>query len=168
MGRKKIREFSVPKCVPTSILLCKGIKAVVEQQFEVGKQICAAGLIPIIEPEVNIKSAEKEAAEDLLKQYILEALDKLGSDEKVMLKLSLPTKDNLYKECIEHPNCVRVVALSGGYPRVESNEILSRNENMIGSFSRALTEGLTAQMSDEEFDTKLGEAIDSIYLASKA
>jgi len=146
----------------------EGIKAVVEQQFEVGKQICAAGLIPIIEPEVNIKSAEKEAAEDLLKQYILEALDKLGSDEKVMLKLSLPTKDNLYKECIEHPNCVRVVALSGGYPRVEANEILSRNANMIGSFSRALTEGLTAQMSDEEFDTKLGEAIDSIYLASKA
>jgi len=146
----------------------EGVKAVVEQQFEVGKQICAAGLIPIIEPEVNIKSPEKAAAEDLLKENILTELDKLGPGEKVMLKLSLPTKDNHYKECIDHPNCIRVVALSGGYPRDEANEILKRNDKMIASFSRALTEGLSAQQSDDEYNTKMGEAISSIYDASKA
>jgi len=146
----------------------EGVKAIVEQQFEVGKQIVAAGLVPIIEPEVDIHSPEKKEAEDLLKASIMDQLNKLEPDQKVMLKLSLPTVDNLYKECIEHPNCVRVVALSGGYKREEANEILARNDKMIGSFSRALTEGLNVEQSDEEYNKLLGDAIDSIYNASKA
>lgn len=146
----------------------EGVKAIVDQQFEIGKQIVAAGLVPILEPEVDIKSPEKKEAEELLKENLLDQLNKLGPDEKVMLKLTLPTVDNLYKECIEHPNCVRVVALSGGYSRDEANEILARNEKMIASFSRALTEGLNAQQTDDEFNTKLAESIDSIFNASKA
>lgn len=146
----------------------EGINDIVEQQFEIGKKICAAGLIPILEPEINIKSPEKEAAEDILKENLLMQLDNLKPDEKVMLKLTLPTVDNHYQECIKHPNCVRVVALSGGYSRADANEILSRNNKMIASFSRALTEGLNAHQSDEEFNTKLFESIDSIYNASKS
>lgn len=144
-----------------------GIKAVVDQQFEVGKQIIGHGLIPIIEPEVDIKSAEKEQIEDILKAKLLEGLNALGEGQQVMLKLSLPTKVNHYKELVDHPKCVRVVALSGGYPRKEANEILAKQDGMIASFSRALTEGLTHQMSDDEFNKMLGESITSIYDASK-
>mmetsp|Transcript_13727 Transcript_13727/g.23373 ORF Transcript_13727/g.23373 Transcript_13727/m.23373 type:complete len:299 (-) Transcript_13727:25-921(-) len=145
----------------------EGIKAIVEQQFEIGKRIIAHGLVPIIEPEVDINSPEKKECEDLLKTHILAHLDKLGDDEKVMLKLSLPTVDNQYKECIEHPKVVRVVALSGGYSRDEANEKLSKQNGMIASFSRALTEGITHQMSDDEYNKALDGAIASIYEASK-
>jgi fructose-bisphosphate aldolase class I len=145
----------------------KGVKAIVDQQFEIGKQIIAAGLVPILEPEVNIRSPEKAQAETLLKQNLLEQLNRLGDDERVMLKLSLPSVDNFYKECIEHPNVVRVVALSGGYTREEANEILARQNGMIASFSRALVEGLAHPMSDEEFDSCLDKSIQSIFDASK-
>jgi len=145
----------------------EGIAKIVQQQFEVGKQIIAAGLVPILEPEVDITSADKEKIEDILKTKILEHLDQLGENEDVMLKLSLPTVVNQYKELIDHPKCVRVVALSGGYSRDEANEILKKQDGMIASFSRAITEGLSHQMSNEEFDTKLGEIIEGIYDASK-
>jgi fructose-bisphosphate aldolase class I len=145
-----------------------GIKAIVDQQFEVGKQIIAAGLIPIIEPEVNIKSADKEKCEEILKKELLQQLDSLGDGQEVMLKLSLPTVVNHYKECIEHPKCVRVVALSGGYSRDEANQILAKQKGMIASFSRALTEGLNHNQSDDEFNKVIAETIDSIFEASKA
>lgn len=145
-----------------------GISAVVAQQFEVGKQILAAGLIPIIEPEVDIHCPAKTEAETLLKQALLAELDKLGVDQRVMLKLTLPNEDNFYRDCIEHPNVIRVVALSGGYSRDDANLKLSHNQGMIASFSRALTEGLSAKQSDAEFDTALDTAIESIYQASKA
>lgn len=146
----------------------KGIKAVVEQQFEVGKQIIGHGLCPIIEPEVNIKSADKAESEAILKACILTELDKLDDDQKVMLKLSLPTEVNMYKELIAHPKCVRVVALSGGYSREEANTILAKQDGMIASFSRALVEGVSHGQTQEEFDKSLGEAIDSICAASKS
>ena len=145
-----------------------GIEAIVDQQFEVGKQIIAAGLIPIIEPEVDVNSPEKKGAEVLLKVKLLKHLDALGEGEKVMLKLSLPSVDNFYKECIEHPNCLRVVALSGGYSRAVANEILARQHGMIASFSRALTEGLAHQMSEKQFEATLDGAIHSIFEASKS
>ncbi|MBN7818341.1 fructose bisphosphate aldolase [Bowmanella yangjiangensis] len=145
-----------------------GISAVVAQQFEVGKQILAAGLIPIIEPEVDIHCPAKTEAETLLKQALLAELDKLGVDQRVMLKLTLPNEDNFYRDCIEHPNVIRVVALSGGYSRDDANLKLSHNQGMIASFSRALTEGLSAKQSDAEFDAALDTAIESIYQASKA
>lgn len=145
-----------------------GIKEIVDQQFEVGKQIIAAGLVPIIEPEVDITSPEKAEAEELLKANILEQLSKLEPEQKVMLKLSLPSKDNIYSELIEHPNCDRVVALSGGYAIDEANEKLSKNKKMIASFSRTLMGGLSATVSDEEFDVSFGKTIQSIYEASKA
>ncbi len=144
-----------------------GIAAVVAQQFEIGKQIVAAGLVPIIEPEVDIHCPDKAAAEDLMKAQILEHLDALGTDENVMLKLTLPEADNLYADCIAHPRCVRVVALSGGYSREEANGRLGRNNGMIASFSRALAEGLNAQQSDAEFDAMLGSSIKSIFDASR-
>lgn len=143
-----------------------GISAIVEQQFAVGKQIIAAGLVPIIEPEVDIKSPAKADAEAILKSKILEALDKLDSDELVMLKLSLPSQPGFYDECIKHPNVVKVVALSGGYSREEANVKTAANPGMIASFSRALTEGLSAQQSDDEFNQALDAAIESIYQAS--
>ena len=143
-----------------------GVKAVVDQQFEIGRRIVAAGLVPIIEPEVDIHSPQKAEAEELLKAAILEHLDKLGADEMVMLKLTLPEKDNFYKECIEHKNIVRVVALSGGYSREEANDRLSRNNGMIASFSRALSEGLSAKQSDEEFNATLDTSIAAIAAAS--
>lgn len=146
----------------------KGIQAVVEQQFEIGQQILRVGLIPIIEPEVDITSPRKAECEIVLKKCILEHLDKLADGEKVMLKLSLPSIENHYKECIEHPNCLRGVALSGGYPREEANELLAKQTGMIGSFSRALTEGLQHSMSEEEFDTMLDSSIQSIFDASRA
>ena len=143
-----------------------GIQAIVEQQFEIGKQIIAAGLVPIIEPEVDINCPDKARAEDILHAAIMQQLDALGDDQLVMLKLTLPEKDNLYADCIAHKNCVRVVALSGGYSREEANDRLSRQNGMIASFSRALAEGLKAQQSDEEFDAMLGDSIASIYAAS--
>lgn len=143
-----------------------GVNAVVEQQFEVAKEIIAAGLVPIIEPEVDIHSPEKEAAEGLLRDRIATQLDALTDDQPVMLKLSIPTVDDFYAPLIAHPKVLRVVALSGGYPRDEANERLSRQHGMIASFSRALTEGLSADQSDDEFDAMLGAAIDGIFAAS--
>ncbi len=143
-----------------------GIEAVVAQQFEVGKQIIAAGLVPIIEPEVDINSPEKSAAEALLRTSILAHLNKLSADQNVMLKVTIPDEDNFYAELIAHPRVVRVVALSGGYPLDDANARLARNHNMIASFSRALTENLSAQQSDAEFNAALDTAIGKIYEAS--
>ena len=144
-----------------------GIRAVVDQQFEVASQIIAAGLVPIIEPEVDIKCPDKAAAEDLLKAAIMARLEALPSGQQVMLKLTLPNQDNLYAECIAHPRVLKVVALSGGYSRDEANARLARQHNMVASFSRALTEGLSAQQSDAEFNAALDRAIESIFQASK-
>jgi len=144
-----------------------GIKAVVDQQFAIAKQIIAAGLVPIIEPEVDIKCPDKAAAEDLLKAEIKANLDKLPDGQLVMLKLTIPTKDNLYADLMTHPRVLKVVALSGGYSRAEANEKLARQKGMVASFSRALTEGLTAQQSDAEFDAALDNSIASIYQASR-
>lgn len=144
----------------------EGITAVVEQQFEVGKQIIAAGLVPIIEPEVSINAGDKEDIEALLIDAILEELNGLAESELVMLKLTIPTVPDLYKELVDHPNVIRVVALSGGYSRTEANNLLKENHGIIASFSRALSSDLNAGQSDEEFDAKLAEAIDSIYDAS--
>ncbi len=143
-----------------------GVKAVVDQQFEIGKQIIAAGLVPIIEPEVDIHCPNKADAEGLLHDAIMEHLNNLGSDDLVMLKLTLPEKDNLYADCIAHPNVVRVVALSGGYSRDEANARLTRNNGMVASFSRALSEGLKAQQTEEKFDAMLDESIGAIAAAS--
>ena len=143
-----------------------GINAIVAQQFEIGKQIIAAGLVPIIEPEVNIHCPDKAEAEDLLLAAIMSELNNLGADELVMLKLTLPEKDNLYAPCIAHDNVVRVVALSGGYSRDEANDRLARNHGMVASFSRALSEGLKAQQTQEEFDAMLDASIGAIAAAS--
>ena len=143
-----------------------GVKAVVEQQFEIGKQICTKGLVPIIEPEVDIKCPDKAAAEDLLLAELVKQLDKLGADQDVMLKLTLPEKAGLYTALTNHPRVVRVVALSGGYSRDHANEVLAKNPNVIASFSRALSEGLTAQQSDGEFDGMIDKTIQAIYEAS--
>ncbi|MGI9171112.1 MAG: fructose bisphosphate aldolase [Candidatus Nanopelagicus sp.] len=143
-----------------------GIEEVVAQQFELGKEIIAGGLVPIIEPEVNIKSAEKAKAEDLLKVSLLNHLNKLSDTETVMLKLSIPTQANLYKDLVAHPRVLKVVALSGGYSRDEANNLLAKNQGIIASFSRALTEGLSAKQSDEQFDALLDSTIQSIYNAS--
>ncbi|MEK0316214.1 fructose bisphosphate aldolase [Cohnella sp. 56] len=143
-----------------------GIRDVVEQQFEIGKQIVQAGLVPIIEPEVDINSADKTTSEKLLKDALLTQLAALGPDVKVMLKLSIPTEDNFYRELIEEPHVLRVVALSGGYSQAEANERLARNQGLIASFSRALSEGLTAGQSDEAFDEMLSASIRRIYEAS--
>ncbi len=146
----------------------KGIAAVVAQQFEVGKQILAHGLIPIIEPEVTISIADKAQAEEILLAEITKQLNALPADKQVMLKLTLPTKANFYKPLVDHPRVMRVVALSGGYTREEANRLLAQNTGVIASFSRALTEGLTAQQTDAEFDAVLAKAIDDIFQASKA
>lgn len=144
----------------------KGIAAVLDQQFAVGQQILKAGLVPIIEPEVSIGAADKAQAEALLKKGFIERLDALPADAKVMLKLTLPDVDGFYGELVAHPRVVRVVALSGGYSRDEANARLARNPGVIASFSRALTEGLSAQQSDAEFDSALDAATESIYRAS--
>jgi fructose-bisphosphate aldolase class I len=144
-----------------------GVTAVVKQQFEVGRQILAAGLVPIIEPEVDIHSPNKADAEKLLKAALLDELNRQPSDQPVMLKLTLPESDNFYAELVAHPSVLRVVALSGGYSRDESNARLSRNKGVIASFSRALTEGLSAQQSDFEFDAALDGAIAGIFAASR-
>ncbi|GFG49014.1 fructose bisphosphate aldolase [Mycolicibacterium agri] len=143
-----------------------GLDAVVEQQFEVARQVLAKGLVPIIEPEVDIKSPKKAEAEEQLKAALLAGVNQLGDDQQVMLKLTLPDTDNLYRELVEHPKVLRVVALSGGYSRAEACEKLARNNGVIASFSRALTEGLTAQQSDDEFTATLDAAIAEIAKAS--
>ncbi len=143
-----------------------GVDAIVDQQFEIGRQILAAGLVPIIEPEVDIHSPDKSAAEKMLKAAILTRLDQLAEGQEVMLKLTLPEQDGELTELLDHPRVLRVVALSGGYSRDEANARLARNSGVIASFSRALTEGLTAQMSDEEFDAALDSSIGAIYEAS--
>ena len=141
-------------------------QANIQQQFAVGMTVCEAGLHPIIEPEVDIHSPEKEEAEKILKQVLLENLNRLNPDQKIMLKLTLPSIPNLYKEVIEHPNVLRVVALSGGYTRAEANALLAENDNVVASFSRALTEGLRVDDSDDLFNSKLDESISSIFYAS--
>ena len=144
----------------------EGIAAVVKQQFEVGRQVLAAGLVPIIEPEVNIKSPERAEADQILLEEILKNLDALPGDDKVMLKLSLPTKAGLFDPLVDHPRVLRVVALSGGFSRSEACKELARNRGIIASFSRALLNDLRHQMSDAEFNASLGEAIDEIHGAS--
>lgn len=145
-----------------------GIGAIVDQQFEIGRQILAGGLAPIIEPEIDINSPEKAQAEALLKQAILGQLDNLAADQPVLLKLTLPETDGFYQELVDHANVMRVVALSGGYAREEANARLARNPGVIASFSRALTEGLSAQQSDEQFDALLDSSIAGIAAASNA
>jgi fructose-bisphosphate aldolase class I len=144
-----------------------GVRAVVAQQFEVAKQVLAAGLVPIVEPEVDIKCPDKAGAEKLLKAEILAQLDKLPANQQVMLKLTLPEVDNFYQELVKHPRVLKVVALSGGYSRAEANARLARQNGVIASFSRALTEGLLAQQSETEFNAALDASIESIYQASK-
>jgi fructose-bisphosphate aldolase class I len=143
-----------------------GVNAVVDQQFEVGRQIIAAGLVPIIEPEVDIHSPQKSDAETLLKKALLAQLDQLDSDQRVMLKLTLPEQDNFYADCVQHPNVLKVVALSGGYSREEANQRLTNQNGMVASFSRALSEGLSAGQSDAEFNQVLDTSIESIFQAS--
>jgi fructose-bisphosphate aldolase class I len=143
-----------------------GIKAIVNQQFELADQIIAAGLVPIIEPEIDIHCPEKSRAESLLKTAIVEKLNRLPAGQWVMLKLTLPEQDNFYADCVGHPNVLRVVALSGGYTQKEANDRLRRNHGVVASFSRALVEGLSAQQSDAEFNARLDESIQSIYEAS--
>jgi fructose-bisphosphate aldolase class I len=144
----------------------KGIHEIVDQQFEVGRQIAGRDLVPILEPEIDIKSPQKAEAEAMLRERILACLEETNSGELLMFKLTLPEEDNFYSELVDHPNVVRVVALSGGYSRKEANERLSRNKGVVASFSRALTEGLTADQGDEEFDAALDASIKSIYEAS--
>ncbi len=143
-----------------------GIKDIVSQQFEVAGQIIAAGLLPIIEPEVDIHCPERAKAEEFLKAAILKKLDELPADQSVMLKLTLPERDDFYADCVRHPNVLRVVALSGGYTREEANDRLRRNHGVVASFSRALVEGLSAQQSDAEFNALLDRSIQSIFEAS--
>jgi len=145
-----------------------GVDAVVDQQFEIGRQILAARLVPIIEPEIDIHSPEKAAAEELLLAGILRQLDSIEDGQQIMLKLTLPETDGFYQPLVDHPKVLKVVALSGGYTREEANDRLSRNPGVVASFSRALTEGLTAQQTDEEFNAALDASIKSIYEASIA
>ena len=144
-----------------------GIKAVVDQQFEIARRIVAAGLVPIIEPEIDIHSPEKAEAEALLRPELLAHLDRLGPDERVMFKLTLPEEDDFYAECVSHPKMLKVVALSGGYSREEANARMSRNRGVVASFSRALTEGLKSGQSEGEFNEMLGSSIESIFQASQ-
>ena len=145
-----------------------GIQAIVDQQFEVGKQVLAAGLIPILEPEIDIHAPDKAEAEAILRDAILEGLNKVPDDQVVMLKLTIPDEAGFYTPLVEHPRVLKVVALSGGYTRDDANEKLSRNPGVIASFSRALTEGLRVDQSDEDFNATLDEAIGGIYAASVA
>ena len=144
----------------------RGMQAVVDQQFSIAHQVLAAGLVPIVEIEIDIHSTRKSEAEDLLRESLLAEVDKLDANHRVMLKLTLPDTDNLYRPLVEHPNVLRVLALSGGYSREAADERLARNNGVIASFSRALLEGLTAQQSAEDFDRMLGETIASIAAAS--
>jgi len=143
-----------------------GVNAVIQQQFEIGLQIINAGLVPIIEPEIDINCPDKADAENLLKAALLTELNKLGPNQLVMLKLTLPEEDNLYADFLSHPNVARIVALSGGYPHEEADARLTRNNGIVASFSRALLEGLKSQLSDKEFDAMLADSIAGIYQAS--
>jgi fructose-bisphosphate aldolase class I len=143
-----------------------GIRKLIDQQFEIADQVVRSGLIPIIEPEIDIHSPEKKEAEEQLRDAIQEHLDRLPDDRHVMLKLTLPTIDDFYLPFVKHPRVLRVVALSGGYSRAEADELLARNHGIVASFSRALTEGLSKDQSDEEFDASLDAAIQSIFEAS--
>ncbi len=145
-----------------------GIRNVVEQQFDIGRDIVSAGLVPIIEPEVDINAPDKHEAEAILKAELMRHLDALDDGTVVMLKLTLPEEDNLYADCVSHPRVLKVVALSGGYSREEANDRLSRQNGMVASFSRALSEGLSAQQSDDEFNSTLDASIQGIYDASKS
>ena len=145
-----------------------GIQSIADQQFEVGRQILEAGLVPILEPEVDIKSPDKAMSEQYLKQYLLAGLETIGDDQFVMFKVTLPEQDDFYRELVDHPKVLKVVALSGGYTRDEANAKLARNPGVVASFSRALTEGLRVDQSDEEFNRALDQAIQSIYEASVA
>ena len=144
----------------------KGVKKIVEQQFAYGKQIATAGLVPILEPEVDIHSPSKAESEKLLKQEIFSNLSALDKDTKLMFKLTIPTEVDFYSDLMQDPHVVRVVALSGGYSQSEANEKLAQNHGLIASFSRALAQGLTAQQTDEEFNTMLAHSIQTIYEAS--
>ncbi|MDU2112209.1 MAG: fructose bisphosphate aldolase [Clostridiales bacterium] len=144
----------------------EGIKAIVAQQFDIAKKILSYGLIPIIEPEVDIHSVDKEKCEEILKKEIFANLNKLDKDQKIMLKLTIPSVEGFYSDVIAHDNVLRVVALSGGYTRADSNEKLAKNPGLIASFSRALTEGLNVDQTQKEFDDLLEESIDGIYQAS--
>jgi fructose-bisphosphate aldolase class I len=146
----------------------QGINAIADQQFELGRQIADAGLVPILEPEVDIHSPHKAEAEAMLKKALLKRLEDWPSDKYLMFKLTLPEEDNFYSDLVDHPNVLRVVALSGGYSREEANARLARNKGVVASFSRALTEGLSAQQSDAEFDATLDKSIQSIFDASNA
>lgn len=143
-----------------------GVSEIVSQQFEVAEKVIASGLVPIIEPEVDIKAADKFECETLLRTKLIEQLDRLKESQLVMLKLTIPSEDNFYTTLINHPRVLRVVALSGGYSRDDANKLLSKNHGLIASFSRALTEGLSAQQSDTDFDALLSSSIESIYQAS--
>jgi len=143
-----------------------GVVAIVKQQFEIAKMIIAAKLVPIIEPEVDIHCETKSEAEQMLLEHLMDHIEQLSPDQKVILKLTIPNENNLFTPCINHPNVIRVFALSGGYSRDEANSRLSLNKGMVASFSRALTEGLSAQQSDEEFNLMLDSSIESIYQAS--
>jgi fructose-bisphosphate aldolase class I len=143
-----------------------GVASIVDQQFEIGRRIIDAGLVPIIEPEVDIHSPQKAEAEELLKTAIVAQLGQLSDDQNVMLKLTLPSNPGFYSDVVAHPRVVRVVALSGGYARDEANTMLAQNHGVIASFSRALTEGLSAQQTDDEFNAMLASSIESIYQAS--
>lgn len=146
----------------------QGIKENVDQQFELAKKVCAAGLIPIVEPEVNINAVDKEKIEDELHKQLLAHVEELSEDENIMLKLTLPTKANLYKDLVDHPRVIRVVALSGGYSLEQANELLAQNEGVVASFSRALTGNLSINQSEDEFTEALSHAISTIFDASMA
>jgi fructose-bisphosphate aldolase, class I len=146
----------------------KGVQAVVDQQFDVGDRILRAGLVPILEPEIDINSPSKAEAEAMLRDRLLAGLDQIAADQVVMLKLTLPDADNFYKPLVDHPRVLRVVALSGGYSRKEANDRLARNTGVIASFSRALSEGLSAQQSEDEFNATLDRSIQEIFDASVA
>ena len=167
LGRaKSLGVFGTKERSVINLANREGIAAVVRQQFEVARQVLDAGLVPIIEPEVNIKSPERAEADRILLEELLKALDSLPGQDRVMLKLSLPTQAGLFDPLVDHPKVLRVVALSGGYSRPEACRELARNRGVIASFSRALLEDLRHQMSDDEFDSALGGAIDEIFTAS--
>lgn len=167
---ERARSFGVFGTKMRSVIAAankEAIAQVVAQQFEVGNTILGAGLVPIIEPEVDINCPDKAQAEAMLLEELTKSLNSLSEKSNVMLKLTIPTTPDLYLSLAKHPRVLKVVALSGGYPREKANELLSKNHEMIASFSRALTEGLTAQQTDQEFDRMLDEAVQSIFLASK-
>ena len=163
-GKHQVFGTKMRSVIKTASL--SGVKAVVDQQFEIGKRIVAAGLVPILEPEVDINSATKGEAEQMLLELLMENINGLATGQNIMLKLSLPNLDDHYTPCVQHPNVVRVVALSGGYSRDDANAKLTRNQGMTASFSRALTEGISSGQSDEQFNNTLDSTIESIFQAS--